>query len=655
MSTSSSSSSAASNAGPGYGDRVAKQYKVKENLTAELETTLTDLGAQKVRKLIRLVSEGDAADEHGGGTTLGSSHAMMKLMQEKENYRIYELKDEKEQLLVMKGVLLLQSSSCDEVMELVSGRHSQDVFDFYQDMFGSQFEDGRILLHRSSPTSRASSASSSRSLPPASPVTSLSFHWLALKDTSVHLPSREFFFMRYNQATMNEDPASSNRVAYGASVWESVEMPTCTPLFSSSVMKRGSLKNCGFVVESSDETEATRVTFFITAPLNNDTLQNDRAFLLKAAACVRMIPTAIVNYRIRMNLFKDKSEWDARDACGLCTTSFSLFRRQHHCRMCGVSICSRCSNNVRDSRGKNPNGVRVCLSCLNGEDTSALWSQSIGRKMKHGSVSSSRDSCASKDSWSTNSMERSRVSYQSSESFSSAARTSAMEDLLEGDTFNILKVSTNGKSSTSEIDEDDVFENTPFDYLLTFKKGNPWPDAPVPALEQERLKRIQTLNLSKQYADKNLKELLEFARTSISCPVAAVGVISASTSLLVTAIGLNGDQLPRDMALESHTIMSNRPLVVLDTEGDDRFAMNPLVSSLRIRFYIGIPLVSKEGIVVGSLSLGDTAARDRVSGSDVRSLQRIAQRIMDKMDNHVDDTETRPNSAPKPINGMLLI
>lgn len=649
-----------------YAELVAKSYKVGR-FTRDIESKYEEQGEQQVKKLIRLVNDGDEAEDRGG-TSVGSVHATMKLMQEKENYRIYEMRDEENQLLIMKGVLLLQSSNCDEVMDLFSGSSPNDIREFHYDIFGNLFDSSHMLYHSSTSGESgmkrlgSSSSLSNRSVSVASnsniygsQASSLSLQWLALKDLSVHLPVREFLFMRYNQAFFNEDPAATHRVAYGASIWESVDLPGCDPLFNPAAVKRAMLKNCGFVVESSEETDTTRVTFFITTALDQASLQTDRAWLLRVASSVKMIPSAIVNHRIRSNQLKDKSEWDSRDKCALCTTSFTVFKRKHHCRMCGVSICSKCSSIRKDSRNKNGNGIRVCLSCLNGEDTSSLWSQTMGRKMKHGS-GDSRDSGASKDSWSSQSMDRSRVSVQSGDSFSSSARISSLDDLLDSDSFSALKLS--GKMSAiapSDLDEDDILENTPFEYSLCFTKGNAWPDAPTPEDENDRLQRIKFLNLSKHFAASKLKELLEFARSSVNAPVAAVAVISASTSLLVTSIGLNGDQLPRDMALESHTVMSKSPLVALDTHNDERFAMNPLVASLNIRFYMGIPLVSKEGITVGSLSLGDTSPREKVNGSDIRSLQRIAARIMDKLDNGAEETVNQSGAQNSSVKGMLLI
>lgn len=663
----------------GYGDQIAAHYRVKEALSRELELKLEEVGEQRVRKLIRWVN-----DEDEGANC--NSKSPMKLMQEKENYRIYEQQNEADKLLVMKGVLLLQSSSCDEVMELLSGKTGSDVQDFLTDVFAAQYGDSAVLHYVDMGAQQTQTQtqctnngqqqrSSSESSAAAPSSTTMLFQWLALKDTSPALPLRDFLFMRFNQTFACDDPASSHKVAYGTSVWESVEIPSCRPLFSTHQMTRKRFKNCGYVVESSDETNAVRVTFFITMPLDEATLQNDRAWLVRMAGSVRLLPSALVNQRIRLNQLVDKSQWAARDTCALCTSSFTLLKRAHHCRICGTAVCSKCCSTRRDPRSRHSaGGIRVCLSCLNGEDTSALWGASMGKKHlgshsinSHNSSSNSltssrhqqqngqqrnRDSNTSKDSWSSRDLERSRTSYQSSvESFSSSSRS--FDDLSADADASAALASLRIKPAILEDrDEDDVLANTSYDYPLTFNKGAPWPDAPIPASENQRLERIKTLNLSQQYAKSTLKELLDLARTSINCPVATVAVITASTCLLVTSVGLAGDQLPRDMALEAHVIMSSEPFVILDALRDDRFARNPLVAQLHIRFYIGLPLVTHDGVVVGSLSLGDVSPRDKVKGSDLRSLKRIAARIVDKMEGSTTSSNSHNGLGMSGVHGM---
>lgn len=650
-----------------FGEEIHRQYKLQRVLTPDVTQRFEAQGDRRLRALVRRVVDDDARHEKRS-----------KLIQENDNYRIYEVLDSSDEdtrgnpeappaLLTMKGVLLLQNSSCEQVMELLATPA-------YADLFGSLYADSAVLWEPPHSTTAHSTTSRSSTLSATPMATSLAYHWLMLRDVSALLPPRDFLFMRYNQQYASDDPASSQRVGWGASIYESIALPSCRPLWPASVSQRSAWTKCGFIVEASDHrahgTDTTRVTFFVTAPR-----AADRQWLMKLAGCVKLLPSAIVNHRIRCHQLVDKREWVTRDACAQCTVSFSkLLKRRHHCRLCGASVCSKCT------AMRHQNTVRVCRACLHGQDTRALWGN-VSMTRKHflgGSHTASSVSHTGSCSWDPSTMMHTARGEQpecwSSSSCSSSdhapqsfdllsasgstcySRGSALEDFLENDPMakttlsaSTISIGSMSISSTASIDEDDALENSNFDYQLTYAKGNPWPDAPVQAGDGQRLQRIKTLNLSAQYAKEHLKELLDLARTSIGCPVAAVGVVSVSKILLVTSVGLAGDQLPRDVGFEAHTIMSSKPMIVLDTQNDERFAMNPLVSSMNIRFYIGLPLTTKDGVVVGALSLGDTSPRERVNGSDLRSLQRLASRILQKMDTG------NPAAKTTKVSGVLLI
>ncbi|GLE10146.1 hypothetical protein PINS_up022141, partial [Pythium insidiosum] len=395
---------------------------------ADREVALEELAERRVRSLLRRVVSDDAVHDKPN-----------KLLQEKENYRIYEVPSDDKDTVTLKGVLLLQSSSCEEVMELLSATGAAHVRMLYSDLFGSLFTDCAVLHE----TSGGAAASSHLGGVP-----------LAYAARPQQPPPAARLLLRYNQTHAPDDPVASHRVGWGASVWESVELPTCEPLLSSALCRRHAFSKCGFIVEASEQSDATRVTFFLQSAAD------DRPWLLKAAASVRFIPSAIVNLRIRHNRFVDKRAWSSTDDCALCAQSFKLFKRQHHCRICGVSVCSKCSD-VRQ------NAIRVCLSCLNGEDTSALWGRvHMGRK-KLGASSSSVGSSSSlsyshswdttvKESWTSSASSFSQSMDPTMSTSVSSARVSSLQGLrvrsaaalarrrsdefLDGDAFSTLKL-----------------------------------------------------------------------------------------------------------------------------------------------------------------------------------------------------------------------
>ncbi|RHY22422.1 hypothetical protein DYB32_009510 [Aphanomyces invadans] len=70
------------------------------------------------------------------------------------------------------------------------------------------------------------------------------------------------------------------------------------------------------------------------------------------------------------NSLVPKHKWAMDAICGLCDQSFNLFRRRHHCRLCGNAICSACSCSMdvefpilADGRILPQTTVRSCTKC----------------------------------------------------------------------------------------------------------------------------------------------------------------------------------------------------------------------------------------------------------------------------------------------------
>ncbi|OQS01117.1 hypothetical protein ACHHYP_01808 [Achlya hypogyna] len=185
-------------------------------------------------------------------------------------------------------------------------------------------------------------------------------------------------------------------------------------------------------------------------------------------------------------------------------------------------------------------------------------------------------------------------------------------------------------------DDGFLYESTGFSYPLSFRNGNPWPDAPVTTAEADRLAKAAALDLLRRRDDMAL--YVKIACKTAQCPIGTIVVVGGSAGLLLAKVGgVSMDTLPRHIMLESHAIMSTEPTVVLDCRDDLRFAHNPLVTGddFGLRFYVGIPLRTSDDVVLGVLSLVDTKPRDRVRKADLKSLVQVADTIMARLQDAV--------------------
>ncbi|KAF0692366.1 Aste57867_16543 [Aphanomyces stellatus] len=189
-------------------------------------------------------------------------------------------------------------------------------------------------------------------------------------------------------------------------------------------------------------------------------------------------------------------------------------------------------------------------------------------------------------------------------------------------------------STTMDVDPSDcIYHSTPFYYPLNFHNGNPWPDAPLTDYEDERLEKARSLDLLRRRDD--ILMYVRIAAKTMHCPVATICIVGGSAGLLIAKIGgVTTDTIPRQVMLESHAILSHEPTVVLDCLHDLRFATNPLVcdNDVGIRFYVGVPLCTSDGLVLGVLSLVDTRPREFVRRSELHRLLQVAETIMHRFE-----------------------
>ena len=132
-------------------------------------------------------------------------------------------------------------------------------------------------------------------------------------------------------------------------------------------------------------------------------------------------------------------------------------------------------------------------------------------------------------------------------------------------------------------------------------------------------------------------------------PIALVSLIDERRQWFKSKVGLNVDETPRDVAFCAYAILQPEPLVVLDARKDDRFYDNPLVTGApHIRFYAGAPLVTREGVSLGSLCIIGTEPRTRFSTEDRAMLAQLADLVAERIDalrriGYVDELTMLPN------------
>ena len=155
---------------------------------------------------------------------------------------------------------------------------------------------------------------------------------------------------------------------------------------------------------------------------------------------------------------------------------------------------------------------------------------------------------------------------------------------------------------------------------------------PHPELETERQRRVDELYLTSHGQDPVFEKLVELTARCLNVPIAFVSVLDNQRQWFLARVGLGIEEIPRHQSFCVYALEQQLPLQVIDASVDPRFRDNPLVTGTPgIRFYAGVPLVTDDGLMLGSLSIIDTTPRHQLDAEELVTLQKLADLVMSRM------------------------
>ena len=153
--------------------------------------------------------------------------------------------------------------------------------------------------------------------------------------------------------------------------------------------------------------------------------------------------------------------------------------------------------------------------------------------------------------------------------------------------------------------------------------------------ERIREQTIDEIDLTALRENGWLDRITDFAANLCDSPIALVSLVERDRQCFLGKTGLAVSETPRATSFCAHAMLGSHIMVVPDAMQDPRFAANPLVTGdPYIRFYAGAPLLTDDGIPLGSLCVIDRSPRRELTALQSQGLLVLAEAVMSAVRAH---------------------
>ncbi|MBN9417638.1 MAG: PAS domain-containing protein [Candidatus Eremiobacteraeota bacterium] len=154
-------------------------------------------------------------------------------------------------------------------------------------------------------------------------------------------------------------------------------------------------------------------------------------------------------------------------------------------------------------------------------------------------------------------------------------------------------------------------------------------EAGYAADEPERLRALEAYRLLENVPDAALDEITHLTRMICEVPIAWVCLVDHDLQWVLASEGLERRSVPRPQGYCAHVILQKDLVVVEDLQRDERFRDNPAFPGYR--FYAAMPLMTEEGLGLGTLAVLDYLPR-KLTDVQCLTLRTLAHQVMSRFE-----------------------
>lgn len=134
----------------------------------------------------------------------------------------------------------------------------------------------------------------------------------------------------------------------------------------------------------------------------------------------------------------------------------------------------------------------------------------------------------------------------------------------------------------------------------------------IPENEKFRLQELHNFSILDTLPEKEYDDITRLASQICETPISLISLIDKDRQWFKSKVGLDLSQTSRKDSFCAHAIIDpTKIFTIKDSREDSRFCNNPLVlGDPRVIFYTGVPLVSDEGLALGTLCVLDSKPKE---------------------------------------------
>jgi diguanylate cyclase (GGDEF)-like protein len=149
--------------------------------------------------------------------------------------------------------------------------------------------------------------------------------------------------------------------------------------------------------------------------------------------------------------------------------------------------------------------------------------------------------------------------------------------------------------------------------------------------EEQRLRAVEALKLLDRPVEERFQRITRLLRRHYHAAASSITLVDRDRQFSVSEEGLGRRESPRDQSICNLVVEGRSPLVIEDLSQNRRSReFHDLIENLGLRFYAGVPLLSPEGYVLGSLCVYDHIPR-RFSNSELEDLADFGAIVEDEL------------------------